>query len=315
VRTPPFASRLAGTESDRPSKMDGVLIIDKPAGMTSHDVVNRVRRVLGTKRVGHTGTLDPFATGAMVILVGKATRLAQFIDKAAKEYVAEVRFGFETETGDLTGKPLDDRRPVEFTAEDIQRVLRRFQGAVEQIPPMYSAKKVGGQKLYELARKGKAVERKPVRINIFELEMLNANLLGSDPTASIRVVCSAGTYVRTLAEDIGKALGAGAHLASLRRLAAGQFTLDGALDLDQLAESSTPASLLRPLVALVSDLPKLELPSDRVEPTTHGLASRAQRNDLTDADAVAMFAPDGGLVAIGRYDAAEQVVRPKIVLT
>ena len=184
--------------------MDGILIIDKPAGPTSHDVVNRVRRILQTRKVGHTGTLDPFATGVLVLVIGKATRLAQFLDKDEKEYEAMIRFGFETDTGDPTGSRISER---ELKSDEIvtklsevnwEVTLSGFRGEIEQLPPMYSAKKIEGKKLYESARKGIELDRKPVKITIYKL-----NLVGSGETsATIRVACSSGTYIRTLAEDI-----------------------------------------------------------------------------------------------------------------
>ena len=154
--------------------MDGILIIDKPAGITSHDVVARVRGILKTKRVGHTGTLDPFATGVMVILVGQATRLAQFLDKDEKEYEARIRFGFDTDTGDLTGSPKSKvQSPKLLTLHDVENVLPRFRGEIKQVPPMFSAKKIDGKKLYEHARKGETIDRKSIVVTIYELEILS----------------------------------------------------------------------------------------------------------------------------------------------
>src|SRR5687768_6101207 len=225
--------------------MDGVLIIDKPAGITSHDVVNRVRKILQTKKVGHTGTLDPFATGVLVLLVGKATRLARFVDKAVKEYVAEIRFGFATETGDLTGTPLGKHLDAAISDKEVEQAVAKFRGEVKQTPPMYSAKKIGGRKLYELARKGETVERKPFVANIYELEVLNTDLDSIEKKITIRVVCSPGTYVRTLGEDIGKALNIGAHLTSLRRTAAGQFSIANAVSLAELQDAPNPAGYLQ----------------------------------------------------------------------
>ena len=202
--------------------MDGILIIDKPAGPTSHDVVVRVRRKLRTKRVGHTGTLDPFATGVMVVLVGRATRLAQFLDKDEKEYEATIQFGYETDTGDKSGKRKDigeglkDDVGHDVAATAWDEILDRFRGDIVQVPPMYSAKKVEGKKLYEHARRGEIIERTPVKVLISKLEIIQSN----DATRSairIRAVCSAGTYIRTLAEDIGRAAGVPAHLTELRR--------------------------------------------------------------------------------------------------
>ena len=290
--------------------MDGVLIIDKPAGMTSHDVVNRVRKILKTKKVGHTGTLDPFATGVLVMLVGKATRLAQFVDKAAKEYVAEIRFGFATDTGDLTGTPIGNEETPQLSRAAIERVLPKFRGEIEQVPPMYSAKKVGGKKLYELARKGETVERKPFLAKVHELQLLSSG----EKTIRILVACSAGTYIRTLAEDIGKELGTGAHLTSLRRTAAGQFDLNEAIALEGLERSETPSDALLPIEHLISHLPKFELSLERIETTRNGLSTRVDRDGLQDHETVAMLAPDGSIIAIGYFDAAERRVKPKIVL-
>jgi len=199
--------------------MDGVLIIDKPAGITSHDVVAIVRRTIGERRVGHTGTLDPFATGVLVVLVGRATRLAQFLSGAEKEYEAMIRLGYATDTGDATGErrttdfTTEAQRPTEIRREEIEAALASLRGEIEQTPPMYSAKKIAGKKLYELARRGEEVERKAVRITVREFEALpseSAVLKISDDSTSdlaVRVVCSAGTYVRTLAESVGERLG------------------------------------------------------------------------------------------------------------
>jgi tRNA pseudouridine55 synthase len=190
--------------------VDGILIIDKPAGITSHDVVARVRKILGTRRVGHTGTLDPFATGVMVVLVGKATRLARFLDKDLKEYIAEIQFGSATDTGDLHGlRTTDCGLGIEDLSQvlnetDWDRVLQQFTGEIMQTPPMYSAKKIEGKKLYELARGGIEVERKPASVVVHALEVLTDESRAPHSTLRVRVVCSAGTYVRTLAEDIGE---------------------------------------------------------------------------------------------------------------
>ena len=243
--------------------MDGILIIDKPAGITSHDVVSRVRRILKTKRVGHTGTLDPFATGVMVILVGQATRLAQFFDKDEKEYEATVKFGFETDTGDRTGTRRDDPatpgRSEAVTTQEIENALSDFRGDIEQMPPMYSAKKVDGKKLYELARKGETIERKPIKVSIHDLELItsaNHESRSDIDTVRIRVACSAGTYIRTLAEDIGRKLGVGAHLTELRRTRAGKFAIGQSLTLEQLQAMPEPASALIPMNDAVEHLPQ-----------------------------------------------------------
>lgn len=297
--------------------MNGLLIIDKPVGLTSHDVVARVRRTLKTKRVGHTGTLDPFATGVMVILVGQATRLAQFLDKDQKEYEAVVRFGFETDTGDRTGIPKSKvQSPKSVSVEDIERVLPRFRGQIEQVPPMYSAKKVEGKKLYELARKGVEIERKAVTITIHELEVLNADeILSSDTTICLRVVCSAGTYIRTLAENIGRAVVVGAHLAELRRTRAGRFDISTALTLAVLEVMTDPVLAMIPMTEAVVHLPEVVLNEDRVVKTKNGLSSRFPDAAFTDGDTVRMVDLYAELIAIGVYNAKEKTVQPKLVLS
>ena len=299
--------------------MNGILIIDKPAGITSHDVVSRVRRILKTKRVGHTGTLDPFATGVMVILVGQATRLAQFLDKDEKEYEAVVRFGFETDTGDKTGRQkAKGKWQNTVTKDDVVAVLPDFTGSIMQTPPMYSAKKVDGKKLYEHARKGETIERKAVSVNISQLEILNdlnENSLESGTwDLGLRIACSAGTYIRALAEDIGRKVGTGAHLAELRRMRAGKFSIDQSLTLDQLERLEDPSSALIYMKEAVSHLPSLVLNDDRVEKTKNGLSTRIDDVKFNDGGAVQVVDDAGDLIAIGFYDEAEKAIRPKVVL-
>ncbi|MEQ1763096.1 MAG: tRNA pseudouridine(55) synthase TruB [Pyrinomonadaceae bacterium] len=299
--------------------MDGLLIIDKPAGITSHDVVARVRRVLKTKRVGHTGTLDPFATGVMVIIVGKATRLAQFLDKDEKEYEAVVQFGSETDTGDKTGVRTAEcglwngEIAEKLEAIEWETVLSNFRGEIEQMPPMYSAKKIDGKKLYELARKGVEIERKAVAVNIHELEILDS-AVRTPHSAVLRVACSAGTYIRTLAEDIGRDIGLGAHLTELRRTRAGRFTIDQAATLDDLQESASPADHLRPINEAVEHLPEFVLREDRVAKTLNGMSTRDLSEAFGEGQQIRMTAPTGQLIAIGFYDDSEKVIQPKVVL-
>src|ERR1044072_266431 len=229
------------------NRMDGVLIIDKPAGLTSHDVVAKVRHMLRVRRVGHTGTLDPFATGVLVVLIGRATRLAQFLSGLEKEYEAIIRLGYATDTGDVTGKRLhDELKPPGkgWSRDEIETALESLRGYIDQVPPMFSAKKQGGKRLYELARRGEEVERKPVKVCIHQFEairltgkpsgeLLKDNLDGTFDF-EVRVACSAGTYVRTLAEDFGKRLQIGAHLAELRRTRVGDFGIHQAQTLEQV---------------------------------------------------------------------------------
>ena len=299
--------------------MDGILIIDKPAGITSHDVVARVRRILKTKRVGHTGTLDPFATGVMVILVGQATRLAQFLDKDEKEYEAVVRFGFETDTGDWTGSPKSKVQiPKLLKVEEINAVLGDFRGTIMQTPPMYSAKKVDGRKLYEHARKGETVERKSVAVTIHELEVIGgfaASGIGqSTVDLRVKVVCSAGTYIRTLAEEIGRKVGTGAHLAELRRTRAGKFAIEQSVTLKQLDELDDPNGKLVEMKVAVSHLSTIVLPDDRIDKTRNGLSTRIVETIFTDGEAVQIRDAAGKLIAIGSYKESDNIVQPKVVL-
>lgn len=302
--------------------MNGLLIIDKPEGITSHDVVARVRRMLRTKRVGHTGTLDPFATGVMVILVGQATRLAQYLDKDEKEYEATVKFGFETDTGDKTGSRIADRglRNDELSellaSTNWENILRQFRGKIEQVPPMYSAKKVDGKKLYELARSGRTIEREPQKVIIRELEVLDNITVRNTPSAiRVRVVCSAGTYIRTLAEDIGRAVGAGAHLIELRRTRAGRFDISRTIKLADLEKADDPASVLIPMSEAVAHLSELTLNDDRVVKTRNGMSTRIHDDRFTDGETVRMVDQKGELVAIGEFRLDEKSVLPKVVLS
>lgn len=294
--------------------MDGLLVIDKPAGITSHDVVDRVRRILGTKRVGHTGTLDPFATGVMVVVVGRATRLAQFLDKDQKEYEATISFGYETDTGDATGGPTTHApSPTSVSFADVEAVLPRFTGEIQQIPPMYSAKKVGGKKLYESARKGIEVDREPQLVKLYELEVMDASKV-TDSELRVRAVCSAGTYIRVLAEDIGRAIGVGAHLTKLRRTRSGRFDLSQSITLDELEDLDDPASALLPMEKAVEHLPKFTLPDERVAKTRSGMSTRLVDATFADGDVMRMCSPDGELIAIGVYSVVEHSVMPKVVL-
>lgn len=301
--------------------MDGILIIDKPAGITSHDVVARVRRILQTKRVGHTGTLDPFATGVMVILIGRATRLAQFLDKDAKEYEALVQFGFETDTGDFTGVRIAEcgMRNEEIgkvlAATHWNEVFSKFSGEIEQTPPMYSAKKIDGKKLYELARKGETVERKPILVTIHRLEIVDDSEI-RNPQSAIRILvaCSAGTYIRTLAEDIGRKVGVGAHLSELRRTRAGKFRIEQSVTLENLEKIDDKQSALIPMEEAVSHLAAFELNADRVGKTKSGMSTRVFEAQFVAGQPIRMIDECGKLIAIGAYDEPENSVRPKVVL-
>ena len=234
--------------------MTGIVIVDKPAGWTSQDVTARLRRVFGTRRIGHGGTLDPMATGVLPVFVGRATRGVEFFEHADKTYEAVLRLGTVTDTQDSTGTVLE-KRPAAVTEAEFRDILPKFTGKIAQIPPMYSAIKVDGKKLYELARTGKEVERKPREITIFSLELLEF----SGETAKIRVHCSKGTYIRTLCHDIGAALGCGACMETLRRTAAGEYTLADSVELDTLLNAERPEDYLRDVDTLFRQYPAVTL--------------------------------------------------------
>ena len=232
----------------------GILIIDKPAGWTSQDVTARLRRVFGTRRIGHGGTLDPMATGVLPVFVGRATRGVEFFEHAEKTYETELLLGVATDTEDTTGTVLF-RREVSVTSEQLTAVLERFRGEIMQIPPMYSALKVNGQKLCDLARKGRQVERQPRPVTIHELTLLSRE----GDTLRLRVRCSKGTYIRTLCADIGEALGCGGCMQALRRTQAGEYTIAEAVPLQRLLESPEPETYLRDVDTMFRGYPGVKL--------------------------------------------------------
>jgi tRNA pseudouridine55 synthase len=235
--------------------VNGFLIIDKPVGLSSHDVVNRVRRILGTKKVGHTGTLDPFATGVLPVAVGEGTKAIQFLDEGQKEYLATIRLGVTTDTLDVTGTVLHECDATSIAQLSLLQSMSVLTGEISQLPPMYSAVKQGGQPLYKLARKGLEVERQPRRVLIHQFELL----LFEPPVAEVRVLCSRGTYVRSLADDLGRLLGCGACLTTLRRSQSGPFRLDTACSLEQLADAVEQGRLAECLVTVEQALMHLQL--------------------------------------------------------
>ena len=232
--------------------MDGVLVIDKPAGPTSHDMVDRVRRSLRLRRVGHTGTLDPFATGVLPLCLGKATRLARFLGAGDKVYEATIRLGFATTTDDLTGTPVAEAQPVDLDEEEIRAGLTRLEGSYDQVPPAYSARRVGGRRLYELARRGEAGPRPAKPITVHAIRLLGL----TDDRLEVEVRCSSGTYVRALARDLGADLGPGGHLTALRRTRSGSFGLDHAVSGDDLADAR---ERVIPLEQLLPELPAVRV--------------------------------------------------------
>ena len=304
--------------------MDGSLIIDKPEGITSHTVVARVRRAIGTRRVGHSGTLDPFATGVLVVCVGRGTRLSQFLVGLDKEYVATIRLGFATDTQDLTGKQITPLRSSnDRSLEDVRPVLNDFRGAQMQTPPMYSAKKVAGERLYRAARAGREVERQPVPINVYSIDLIDEGpgplILNQDGTRDfvVRVRCSSGTYIRTLAHDIGERLGVGGHLAALRRTAVGHFDITRAIALEELEQGGGHAlgSTLVGMAETVSHLPWVELDADAINAVTNGREVRLSSEMAASPEQpVRLLSQQGALVAVGDYDKERRVIKPRVVV-
>jgi tRNA pseudouridine55 synthase len=244
--------------------VDGILVVDKPAGMTSHDVIAIVRRQLGERRVGHAGTLDPDATGVLVLGVGRATRLLRFIEIHEKEYEADVTFGVETSTQDASGEMISEADASALTRIDVERAAAAMVGEISQVPPMVSAVKVGGERLYRKARRGEEVEREPRRVVVHALDV-ESFTPGRRASARLRVRCSRGTYVRTLAHDLGNTLGVGGHVATLRRVRVGGFASDGAVSLKAVAEAD-----LRPIIDAVEGYPRREITIDEATTVVHG---------------------------------------------
>jgi tRNA pseudouridine55 synthase len=275
---------------------EGLLLVDKPAGVTSHDVVDRVRGALGTRKVGHAGTLDPMATGLLILGVGRATRLLRFLSDLAKTYEGAARLGVETDTLDADGAIVRTSE-VMVTRHDLEAALRALVGDSMQRPPAYSAVKVRGRKLYEAAREGETIEAdpRPVRIDAFEVTSFDGRDFG------FRVTCSSGTYVRVLAADVGRALGPGAHLIRLVRTAIGPFDVRDAVPLDEVREPL-------PIDRAVAHLPRVELEPDEARAASHGsiLAPAAIEGPY------AVIGPDRGLIGVYRDDGAK--ARPEVIL-
>jgi tRNA pseudouridine55 synthase len=306
--------------------MNGVLVLDKPAGITSHDVVDQVRRILHVRRVGHTGTLDPFATGLLVVLVGRATRLAQYLSGLEKEYEAVIRLGYATDTGDATGERIGkETLNAEGPWDDgqIEAAMEDLRGSIAQVPPMYSAKKQGGRKLYELARQGLEVEREPVQVSIHAFEPVGnpGELLkdNQDGTFDIqaRISCSSGTYIRTLAEDFGKRLNVGAHVVELRRTKVGDLGLDQSQTLGQLKEAVGEESLgtiLLPPDEVLGRFPSIDLSDDELRRVRNGMDVSVDVQEWTDQADVRMRDVHKKLIAVGVYTAARSSLHPAVVI-
>lgn len=251
--------------------LDGILIIDKPAGITSHDVVAKVRRALKTKRVGHTGTLDPLATGVLVVCVEKATKLVNYLTCDEKTYEVEMKFGIKTDTGDITGKIIDEDTNYDIDMNKIKRTLDKFIGKQEQIPPMYSAIKVNGKKLYSYAREGIKIEIEPRSIEIYNIELMNINK--EEKQISFRVSCSKGTYIRSLCEDIAEKLGTVGYMKDLKRTKVGDFEIKEAITIEELKEKfeKNNFSDMITIENIFKDMPEIELNENNIKQYLNGV--------------------------------------------
>ena len=301
--------------------MNGVLVVDKPAGPTSHDVVDRVRAAFGMRRVGHTGTLDPFASGVLPLCLGKATRLASHLTRGDKLYRAAVRLGSATTTDDLTGQPLGPPRAATFSTERLRAACDELTGAIHQRPPAYSAKRIDGQRAHQLARRGVVFERAAVLVTVHAIDILRNDA----DTIEIEVRCSPGTYIRALGRDLGEALGVGGHLIALRRLASGPFSLADAVPWERLPDEG-PQRLI-PLARLLPDWPAVRVGQDGVAALRHGreLTRRLVLEGFPDAPSGPMRVLDqtGELLALasprgflgeGPHPAVEPTLHPDTVL-
>jgi len=288
--------------------ISGVLVVDKPVGLTSHDVVQIIRKGTNIRRAGHTGTLDPRASGVLVILIGPAVRLSEYVSASDKRYQAVVRLGTRTDTYDADGRVISTS-PVNITEQQFEDALKQFIGTIEQVPPPYSAVKIKGRKAYEMAREGEEVDLSPRTIQVYNLEILE----WAPPEAVIDVYCSSGTYVRSLAHDLGETLGCGAHLVGLRRTKSGRFTLRDAVPLRKMREhfeNGTWYQLLIPAAEALSDWPAVELTSDQMEAVRHGhrVPGNSSQGKLARG-----ISEQGELVALLEFDDTTNEWQPKKV--
>ena len=294
------------------NKVSGVLVVDKPVGMTSHDVVQFIRKGTRINRAGHTGTLDPRASGVLVVLVGPAVRLSEFVAATDKRYQAVLKFGQTTSTFDTEGE-ITSRRPVDISYEELEEALRGFIGEVEQVPPVYSALKVNGKRAYELAREGKEVEMEPRTITVHNLELLDWD----PPEAVIDIQCSSGTYVRSLASDLGEVLESGATLVGLRRTKNGQFGLRDAVSLRRLEEAFQNGDwykYLIPAAEALSDWHTITLSVPQIDEVTHGHRIPAEP-DLEPGLMARAISEDGELIALMEYDPETTEWQPRKVFS
>ena len=286
--------------------MDGILVIDKPIGATSHDMVSFTRRLFGIKKVGHTGTLDPMATGVLPVCIGKATKAADMLTASDKGYTAQMVLGMTTDTLDAEGEILSEQ-PVTVTREEFENAIMSFVGEIEQIPPMFSAIKKGGKKLYELAREGITVERKPRQVRIFKIEIHEIDM--ENYTATFSVFCSKGTYIRTLCEDIGMKLGCGGYMNTLRRIKSANFTLDNCYTRQELVamkDAGTLQDAVIPVDKIFEDYKIVKLDAFLSAKAKNGVKIR--RKGLTQGDFYRIYGEDGEFLCISRYENGELVL-------
>ncbi|MCR2805059.1 tRNA pseudouridine(55) synthase TruB [Paenibacillus soyae] len=305
--------------------MEGILAVWKPEGWTSHDVVAKARRLLKMKRIGHTGTLDPMVTGVLPLCLGRSTRVVEYIQERPKAYEAVLRLGIATDTEDLTGTVIDKQPVHDVTRERIEEALQRFVGEIEQVPPMFSAVKVDGKRLYELAREGKTVERKSRKVTIHQIELLDADLEGEEPMFTFSVVCSKGTYIRTLCVDIGKALGLPATMAKLTRTMSGGITAEGCLTLEQIEKHMEAGDLEQHLIP--ADQAIAHMPRAFVKPEKVELAKRGQKiklwavapdqGSMSDDELFRLYEPgeNGAFIGIYQVDSEASQLKPVKVFT
>lgn len=292
---------------------NGVLNIYKEKGFTSHDVVAKMRGILQQKKIGHTGTLDPDAVGVLPVCLGNATRLADMLTDRDKEYEAAMRLGVKTDTQDLSGTVLEEK-PVAVSEAEVETVIQSFAGGYEQVPPMYSALKVNGKRLYELAREGREVERRPRSVSLYRIEILSMQM----PEVSIRVSCSKGTYIRTLCHDIGEKLGCGAAMSSLKRTKSGCFTLDTAItlsELERLRDEKNVEKVLIPVDAMFDELAQVHVPDIYIKAVQNGnlfsLHQIMERRMFGPNEEVRVYDGTGRFYGIYTFDREEGVFKPR----
>lgn len=291
----------------------GVLVIDKPRGITSHDAVDRARRLLHQRRIGHTGTLDPIATGILVLLLGKATRLSRFLTESEKLYEGVVRLGWATDTDDTEGAPLDEPRPISFSDDDLQRAAGRLVGRIRQLPPLYSAKKKGGEPAYARARRDQPVEREAQEVEIYSMEVERS---GPD-RLRFRTRCAAGTYARAIARDLGEMLRCGGHLEELTRLRSGEFGMEDAVDLDELESPADAESRVIPFDEIPLPFPDVTISLEESMRVGHGMAvataGRLEARGGRPPEWVRLRDPSGAFLALAEPQGP--FLHPRVVFT